>query len=179
MTNVTSRDIEVLVELFDKSKWDVLKLETAGVRIHLSKNAADGSNPLSVQLNGRGNGLAAALEHGAGNALAEARPQHAAAVPVEAAPAARPATTAASDARHVVVRAPNLGTFYRSPKPGAPPYVEIGQEVDADADICLIEVMKLFTTVRAGMKGIVREVCVADSEMVEGEQTLFLIEPLA
>lgn len=49
----------------------------------------------------------------------------------------------------MVVEAPNLGTFYRSPKPGAPPFVEIGQEVQKGAELCLIEVMKLFTSVRA------------------------------
>jgi biotin carboxyl carrier protein len=77
------------------------------------------------------------------------------------------------------VRAPNLGTFYRQPKPGAPPYVEIGQEVRADTELCLIEVMKLFTSVPAGVPGIVRKVCVEDAEMVEYNQVLFLIEPKA
>lgn len=172
MTNVTSRDIEVLVELFDKSKWDVLKLETAGVRIHLSKNAADGTNPLAVHLNGHGNG----------NGLAASGSPAPVKLPVQApAPSPGPASQSKApveaDAGHVTVRAPNLGTFYRSPKPGSPPYVEIGQEVEPETDICLIEVMKLFTTVRAGVRGIVRQVCVADSEMVEGEQPLFVIEP--
>jgi acetyl-CoA carboxylase biotin carboxyl carrier protein len=78
----------------------------------------------------------------------------------------------------VALRAPNLGTFYRAPKPGAPPYIELGQEVEPDTEVCLIEVMKLFTPVRAGVKGIVREVCVADSELVEFDQPLFYIEPL-
>ena len=47
------------------------------------------------------------------------------------------------------MRAPNLGTFYRAPKPGAPPYVAVGQRVEAATEVCLIEVMKLFTSVRA------------------------------
>lgn len=167
MSNITPRDIEALVEIFDKSSWDVLKLETAGFKIHLSKNAGDGAGAVS---------------------LATHPPPHstpAAASPVAFVEVHSPASTPASiavvqaHANLVPVRAPNLGTFYRSPKPGTAPYVDIGQEVEPDTEICLIEVMKLFTTVRAGMKGIVREVCVADSEMVEGEQTLFLIEPLA
>ena len=78
----------------------------------------------------------------------------------------------------MAITAPNLGTFYRAPKPGAAPFVELGQSVDADTEICLLEVMKLFTTVKAGAKGIVREICVGDSEMVEFGQTLFLIEPV-
>jgi acetyl-CoA carboxylase biotin carboxyl carrier protein len=77
----------------------------------------------------------------------------------------------------LAVTAPNLGTFYRAPKPGTPPFVEIGQAVEADTDICLIEVMKLFTTLKAGRKGIVRRACVKDATMVEFGATLFYIEP--
>ncbi len=77
------------------------------------------------------------------------------------------------------VRATTLGTFYRAPKPGAPPYVSVGDKVDADTEICLLEVMKLFTAVRAGVAGIVREILVRDSEVVEFDQPLFLIEPAA
>ncbi len=75
------------------------------------------------------------------------------------------------------MRAPNLGTFYRSPKPGAAPYVTVGQTVGADTEVCLIEVMKLFTSVLAGVGGAVRRVLVEDAELVEYDQPLFLIEP--
>ncbi len=77
-----------------------------------------------------------------------------------------------------VVRAPNLGTFYRAPKPGAPPYVAVGQKVEAATEVCLIEVMKLFTSVCAGVAGTVREVLAEDAQLVEFDQPLFLIEPL-
>lgn len=165
MSNVTPRDIEALIEIFDKSSWDVLKLETAGVKIHLSKNAGDGAGAVSLAAHPVPNSVPA--------------PATPVAVLATQSPASAPVAVVRADGNLVAVRAPNLGTFYRSPKPGSPPYVDIGQEVGPDTEICLIEVMKLFTTVRAGMKGIVREVCVADSEMVEGEQTLFLIEPRA
>ena len=72
--------------------------------------------------------------------------------------------------------APNLGTFYRSPKPGSPPFVEVGQKVTADTEVCLIEVMKLFTSVKAGTAGTVRHVAAADAELVEGGQVLLYIE---
>jgi biotin carboxyl carrier protein len=77
----------------------------------------------------------------------------------------------------IEVTAPNLGTFYRSPTPGAPPYVEVGQHVEADDEICLIEVMKLYTPVKAGVTGTVAEICVADGDMVEYGQVLAIIEP--
>ena len=77
----------------------------------------------------------------------------------------------------VVITAPNLGIFYRAPKPGAPPYVNVGDEVDTDTEICLIEVMKLFTPVSAGLTGVVLEICVADGEMIEFGQPLFYLQP--
>jgi acetyl-CoA carboxylase biotin carboxyl carrier protein len=77
----------------------------------------------------------------------------------------------------VAVTAPNLGTFYRSPKPGVAPYVTVGQAVTADTEICLLEVMKLFTTVRAGTAGVVRRICVEDAVMVDYGAVLFYIEP--
>jgi acetyl-CoA carboxylase biotin carboxyl carrier protein len=77
---------------------------------------------------------------------------------------------------HVFVRAANLGTFYRAPKPGAPEYVNIGDSVTPEVEICLIEVMKLFTPLHAGVKGVVREILVNDSSLVEFDQALFLIE---
>ena len=79
----------------------------------------------------------------------------------------------------VPITAPNLGTFYRAPKPGAAPYVEVGQRIGAATEVCLIEVMKLFTPVRAGVSGRIAAACVEDGEMVEFGAPLFLVEPEA
>ncbi len=77
----------------------------------------------------------------------------------------------------VVVSAPYLGTFYRAPKPGAPPYVEVGSAVTADSELCLVEVMKLFTAVRAGVAGKVVQVMASDGELVTADQALFAVMP--
>ena len=77
----------------------------------------------------------------------------------------------------VVIRAPNLGTFYRAPKPGAPMYVELGQQIEPATEVCLIEVMKLFTPVPSGVRGVVREIRARDGQMVEFDELLFLVEP--
>ena len=77
----------------------------------------------------------------------------------------------------VPITAPNLGTFYRAPKPGAAPYVEVGQRIGEATEVCLIEVMKLFTPVRAGVSGRIAAACVDDGEMVEFGAPLFLVEP--
>lgn len=113
------------------------------------------------------------------------------AVPVQAAtPAARPVAStetkqapaaapiaAAIPEGAVIIRAPYLGTFYRAPKPGADPYVEIGSTVSAASELCLVEVMKLFTAVRADVAGTVVQVLANDGELVAGDQPLFAVMP--
>jgi len=168
MSKVPARDVEALVELFERSDWSELHLELGQFRLDLSKHG-------TVNVPQR-------------QPLPTASPATTQAVPVPRKdPAKMPAVAApgaAASTRErripegwVAVRAPNLGTFYRSPKPGAPPYVEIGQEIAPGTEICLLEVMKLFTTVVAREGGVVREVCVADGEMIERDQVLVLIEP--
>lgn len=154
-------DIENLIDLFNRSDWEEMHLKTAALEIFLSNdpNAAGPRRADSAALPGASE---PATRTPAAPALAAPAP----AVPVHAVPEGM-----------VGVHAPNLGTFYRAPKPGAAPYVEIGQTITADTEVCLIEVMKLFTPVRAGSAGIVREICIADGQMVEFGQLLAVIEP--
>jgi acetyl-CoA carboxylase biotin carboxyl carrier protein len=76
-----------------------------------------------------------------------------------------------------VVKAPMVGTYYRAPSPGAAPFVEVGDKVQADSVVCIIEVMKLMNTIHAGADGVVREVRVENSQPVEFGQVLIVIEP--
>jgi len=162
---VKAEDIEALIEIFQASDWDEMHLEMEGLELFLS------NDPQARTV--------AATTHPVAAAIAHAAPAPAPQGMGHIAPPPAPHAAPPSDvpAHWVAVTAPNLGTFYRAPKPGAAPYVELGQDVSADTEICLIEVMKLFTAVRAGKTGIVRRICVADAEMVEYGQTLFYIEP--
>lgn len=74
------------------------------------------------------------------------------------------------------VRAPMLGTFYRAPKPEAPPFVEEGQFIKNDDVVCIIEVMKLFNMVRAGVQGRIAKICAENAQLVEYNQVLFWVE---
>ena len=159
MAKPTPADIENLIELFNRSAWDEMHLKTDELEIFLS-NDPQARRP-SAQ--GVPAPVAAPLALSAGP---------------PAAPAAHPAEVSVP-AGMVAVRAPNLGTFYRAPKPRAPSYVEVGQVIDADTEVCLIEVMKLFTPVKSGVKGTVRQIVVNDGSMVEYEQILVIIEPAA
>jgi acetyl-CoA carboxylase biotin carboxyl carrier protein len=75
------------------------------------------------------------------------------------------------------VTSPMLGTFYRAPKPGAPPFVEVGAPVEVDTVIGIIEVMKLMNTVRAGLRGRVTEILASDGALVEFGETLVRVAP--
>lgn len=74
-----------------------------------------------------------------------------------------------------LVRAPMVGTFYRAPEPGAPPFVEPGSRVAPDTVVCIIEVMKLLNSVTAGVAGVVQHVLVEDAQAVEYGQALVAI----
>ena len=76
----------------------------------------------------------------------------------------------------IPIKAPMLGTFYSAPKPGAPPFVEVGRPVSEDDSVCIIEVMKLFNTVKANVRGRIAKICAENGQMVEYQQTLFLVE---
>ncbi len=77
----------------------------------------------------------------------------------------------------VAIKSPMVGTFYRSPSPGAKPFVEVGQAVEADTVLCIIEVMKLMNSIPAGVRGTVREILVNDAQPVQFAQLLVVIEP--
>jgi len=96
------------------------------------------------------------------------------------APAASPApasAASASDASVLEVTAPFVGIFYRAPRPGAPPYIEVGSQVEEDTTVGIIEVMKLMNAVRAEVSGTVFEVLVEDGAVVEYGQVLLRIAP--
>lgn len=74
-----------------------------------------------------------------------------------------------------VVKSPMVGTFYRSPAPGKPPYVELGQPVKAADPVCIIEAMKLLNEVEGGFDGTIKQILVENGQPVEYGQPLFVI----
>lgn len=117
---------------------------------------------------------AAGLDAGAVTVTEAARARSTAVAPAHA--AAAPRIEQAPDGL-IFVRAPYMGTFYRSPKPGAPVFVDVGSDVTPDTDLCLVEVMKLFTAVRAPVVGRIHAVLAEDGQMVEVGQPLFELVP--
>ena len=164
-SHIKPQDVEGLIELFKASNWDEMHVQVGEFELFLSNDP---------KATGPGRAVAAAP---APVPVTQSVAPVASAAPAASAPAAHAPLTAAIPDGLVAIRAPNLGTFYRAPKPGAPPYVEIGQTISEDTEVCLIEVMKLFAPVAAGLRGVVREVLAKDGQMVEFDAPLFLIEP--
>ena len=102
-------------------------------------------------------------------AMPAAAPAHA----LAATPAAAEAADAAQDGH--VVKAPMVGTFYRSPSPDAKVFVEVGQAVKEGDTICIIEAMKLMNEIEADASGVVKAILVENGQPVEYGQPLFIL----
>ena len=157
---LTAKDVAEITRLLEESAFDELNLEMEGLKLTLRRSGAPASP--------------AAASPAAASPIA-ASPI--AASPVAASPAApgRQPPAAARDPAIQDVPAPLLGTFYRAPKPGAPPFVEVGSTVEEDTIIGIIEVMKLMNTVRAGTRGQVTEIAARDGVLVEYGETLLRV----
>ncbi len=154
----TKKDIRAFVRLFEESNWDELRIETSDLKLVISKNAdAAGLTVSDTPSRSR----AAAPSTGSTKDAGSVAGKVARVIPEGLVP----------------VTAPSLGTFWRAPKPGAPPYIEIGQKVDAETTVCLIEVMKLFTPIKAGVSGTIIEIVADNSDMVEFGDLLLLVDP--
>jgi acetyl-CoA carboxylase biotin carboxyl carrier protein len=99
-------------------------------------------------------------------------PAASAAAAAEAPPAASPAASTLKD-----IRSPMVGTFYKSPEPGADPYVTVGSRVAPGQTVCIIEAMKIMNEIEAEVAGVIREVVANDTTPVEYGQVLFRVDP--
>lgn len=97
-------------------------------------------------------------------------------VPVTPSPAAPVAETAAPS-NLVEVKSPMIGTFYRSPNPDSPVFVEVGSEIKAGDTVCIIEAMKLFNEIESEVSGKIVKILVDNAQPVEYDQPLFLVDP--
>lgn len=110
--------------------------------------------------------------------MAYAQPMTALQVPNAQAAVAAPAAEAAAPANNDknAMKSPMVGTFYRSPSPGAKSFIEVGQSVNAGDTLCIIEAMKLMNEIEADRSGVVKAVLVEDGQPVEFGEPLFIIE---
>jgi acetyl-CoA carboxylase biotin carboxyl carrier protein len=159
---LTSRDIVEVLKTAHELGYREFQLEFEGLQLSASTavRASDKAAPVFA------GGAAAA-------------PAPAPATPSPPARAASPSAPSASPSREglIAVNAPMSGTFYRSPSPGAPPFVEVGSSVQASDIICIIEVMKLFNSIRAGIAGVIADIAVDNDGGVVAGQPVIWIKP--
>ncbi len=155
-------DVLHILKLIDESKFDYFQLEVGDLKITVSKG-----EPIPI---------AGATQPAAVIPAPVAAPVTAS-KPAAAPAAATAGKTAAVPEGMLAITAPLLGTFYVAPEPGAPPFVKVGQQVTEDTTCGLIEVMKVFNSVRAGVQGTIVEVVAQNGQFVEFGQVLFIVEP--
>ena len=109
-------------------------------------------------------------------ALATA-PVPAAPVAAAPAPAAAPAEAPAENSNLIEIKSPMIGTFYRSANPESPAFVNVGDKVATGGTVCIVEAMKLFNEIESEVSGTIVKVLVEDSQPVEYDQPLFLVDP--
>lgn len=159
-------DVFKIIKLVEESGYDEVRLEIGDFKLCVQKHGAGGQRV--VEFSGTG-------ETGRGPAVDAPRPVPTTAMAASPAPASRAEEPFPEGA--VVVRAPMLGTFYRAPAPGERPFVEVGSKVAPDDTLCLVEVMKLFNSIKAGVAGRVVGILAENATMVEHGQPLMVIVP--
>ena len=160
------KDVFEILALFEKSDWQELHLESGGVKLTVSKS---GHAPQIV---------ARAPSAPRETRVTEPAPAARAAAAPQATTAKAPPAQASEpvEPSWQAVRSPTLGNFYLAPKPGAPPFVQVGQSVGEDDTVAIVEVMKLMNHVKAGVRGKVARVAAENGDLVEYEQVLFWID---
>ena len=166
---LTYQDLLDIVELIKASaQFSEFRLKVGDIEVDLRRRRDPGTSPRPAAETSPST-LQRSIDAGAGGGT-----------PVDSAvPATRSPTEAPHDwpAGSVVLRSPMVGTFYRAPGPGAPPFVETGQGVSPDATVCIIEVMKLMNSIPAGTAGVVTHILVDDARAVEYGQPLIVLRP--
>ncbi|TCK22037.1 acetyl-CoA carboxylase biotin carboxyl carrier protein [Pseudonocardia endophytica] len=173
---LSSDDIRIVIDALDRSTWDQAEIVVDDVRIAVGRK--DMPAP----------GSAAAAPAGPPPAVAAPAPAHAAPAPEPAVTGSAPAVASAaataepqpydaSTADDHVLAAPSVGVFWRSPSPGAPPFVEVGSHVAVGDTVGIVEVMKLMNNVGADVAGTVTAVFPANAEHVEFGTPLVAIRP--
>ena len=167
--DLTNADVQDILHLLDGLPFSELSLETARFRLSL-RRGADGGWAQALEVLGQPNVLPTASDRRAATEPpAEARSAG------ENSAAENSAAEAGSGADLTDVRTPLLGTFYRAPRPGAPPFVTVGAVVAPDTVVGIIETMKLMNSVTAGVSGAIAEIVLADGEFAEQGTVLMRI----
>lgn len=158
--SLTAKDVAEILQALEASSFDTLDMELNGVKLSLRRSGAAVPRAAAVP----------PIAAGAPTSAAPASASRTAEAGTRAAPVEAPQGS-------TVVAAPLLGVYYRAPKPGEPPFVEVGSRVEPDSTVGIIEVMKLMNTVRAGARGEIVAIAARNGELVEYGEALMFVRP--
>jgi acetyl-CoA carboxylase biotin carboxyl carrier protein len=162
------RKIKKLIELLEESGVAEIEIKEGEESVRIARQSPAGAHAQPV--------AAAVVTH---SPSAGARPGAASSTRPSATPSSAaeeaPGTPVAGAGEHVVT-APMVGTFYNAPSPGAKPFVEIGDQIEAGQVLCVIEAMKMMNQIESEIAGKVRAILINNGEPVEFGQPLFILE---
>ncbi|MCE5273225.1 acetyl-CoA carboxylase biotin carboxyl carrier protein [bacterium] len=148
------RYLKKLIQLVETSGISELEIEDGGTKVRIGKGQVAGVPYQAV--------------------LPAAQPVYPAAAQLVA---VEKAAELKEEKNLLEVRSPMVGTFYRSPRPGANTYVNVGDRVEVGQTLCILEAMKIMNELESEVAGVVREICVENGQPVEFGQRLFLVDP--
>ncbi|TAG17631.1 MAG: acetyl-CoA carboxylase biotin carboxyl carrier protein [Cytophagia bacterium] len=151
-----TKEIQKLLDFIAHSPLDEVSIETSELKISVKRHS--------------GTVVTAAAPVAAPVVVA------AVAAPVAAAPA--PKAPAADESKLLTIKSPMIGTFYLTPSPDKPSFVEVGDEITTGKTVCIIEAMKLFNEIESEISGRIVKILVSNATPVEFDQPLFLVEPV-
>jgi acetyl-CoA carboxylase biotin carboxyl carrier protein len=154
---VDLKEIRTLIDLMKKNGLSVFKMEREGFKITLKTGSANGAAQVIALT------PAQAAAAGSQKAAGEKMPGGA-------------NELAAEISQHKEIKSPMVGTFYAAPAPESPPYVTVGQEVNPESVVCIIEAMKVMNEIKAEISGVIAEVCAENGKPVQFGQALFRVK---
>ena len=155
-----TKEIQKLIDFIAHSGLDEVNIETSELKISVKRYSGTATAPVVYQQQ------------------VPAPPAAPAANPAVAAPTAVSlAAPKVEESNLIVIKSPMIGTFYRTPNPERPVFVEVGDDIELGQPICIIEAMKLFNEIEADVAGRIVKILVANATPVEYDQPLFLVEP--
>lgn len=173
-------EIRQVLDALQSSEWDEAVITIDDVTIAVARNGAElqvgtnGSSPVPAPATAPAASQSAAHPSQTGPASAPEPAQQASTATAET---PSPATTSPTSDTDIVVTSPSVGVFWRSPQPGAPPFVEVGTTVEPGDTLCIVEVMKLMSNITAEIAGTVTAIHVENAAQVEFGAPLVSIAP--
>jgi acetyl-CoA carboxylase biotin carboxyl carrier protein len=160
-TQMKVKELRELIEFISSTGLEEVNIETDEFKVKVKR-----SSDAVIQT------IQAALP----TAAPAPAPAPAPAAAAASAPAPKPAAPAESN-KYIEIKSPMIGTFYRTPNPDSPAFVNVGDKVSVGSPVCIIEAMKLFNEIESEVSGTIVKVLIDNASPVEFDQPLFLVDP--